>query len=221
MSCRPSASMLFAQTPVYPTMRMPPALTMPERNMPGVWPRVERLVREYSTHYGELYVITGSLVQQQGAEALAIVLPHILFQPGGPRPTSGSRCSATPAGPWRWCWAFARRPSTRRGRGVGKRVGSGSVSKPGQPFGQEARDYLDYLLDGKKIRVDMYGTDQHQRALGVVWDGPVIVNLLMAAMGYAEVYRGAPCQGYCSDLEQAESKAKQHRGGMWAQGPML
>ena len=38
-------------------------------------------------------------------------------------------------------------------------------------------------------------------------------------MGYAEVYRGAPCQVYCRELDQAEAQARRDRVGMWAQGP--
>jgi hypothetical protein len=52
----------------------------------------------------------------------------------------------------------------------------------------------------------------------VIWDGPVNINLLMVAMGYAEIYRGAPCQAYCPELEQAEVKAKHDKVGIWAQG---
>lgn len=88
--------------------------------------------------------------------------------------------------------------------------------KPGQPFGEEAGDYLDHLIGGKTVRVDAYGPDQYHRVLAVIWDGPVNVNLLMVAMGYAEVYRGAPCQVYCRELEDAEAKARQDRVGMWA-----
>jgi membrane protein DedA with SNARE-associated domain len=40
----------------------------------------------------------------------------------------------------------------------------------------------------------------------------------MVAMGYAEVYRGAPCQAYCRELEQTEANARQDRVGMWVQG---
>ncbi len=89
---------------------------------------------------------------------------------------------------------------------------------PGQPYGEEARDYLDHLIGGKTIRVDAYGPDRYKRILAVVWDEQINVNLLMVAMGYAEVYRGAPCQADCRELEQAEEKAKQDRVGMWAQG---
>jgi endonuclease YncB( thermonuclease family) len=79
--------------------------------------------------------------------------------------------------------------------------------KPGQPFGEEARDYLDHVIGGKPVRVDAYGLDEYKRILAVVWDDQVNVNLLMVAMGYAEVYRGAPCQVYCRELQDAEAKA--------------
>ncbi len=90
--------------------------------------------------------------------------------------------------------------------------------KPGQPFGDQARDYLDHLIGGKTVRVDAYGPDEYKRVLAVVWDEQINVNLLMVAMGYAEVYRGAPCKVYCRELEDAEAKARQYRVGMWAQG---
>ena len=74
----------------------------------GIWARLERLVRDYARQYGEVYVITGSILQEplwrlpsdrvaipsrfykvllrsHGSgtpEALAIVLPHLPFQPG-------------------------------------------------------------------------------------------------------------------------------------------
>jgi endonuclease YncB( thermonuclease family) len=69
-------------------------------------------------------------------------------------------------------------------------------TKPGQPFGKEARDYLNHLIGGKPIRVDAYGPDQYKRILGVIWDDQVKVNLVMVAMGYAEMYRGERCRVY-------------------------
>ena len=90
--------------------------------------------------------------------------------------------------------------------------------QPGQPYGEEARDYLDHLIGGKTVRVDAYGPDRYHRVLAVIWNEQVNVNLLMVAMGYAEVYRGAPCQVYCRELEQAEVRARRDRVGMWGQG---
>ncbi len=91
---------------------------------------------------------------------------------------------------------------------------------PSQLYAEEARDYLDHLIGGRLVRVDAYGPDQYHRILAVIWgeDGQVNVNLLMVAMGYAEVYRGARCQVYCRELENAEAKARRDRVGMWAQG---
>ena len=91
--------------------------------------------------------------------------------------------------------------------------------QPGQPFAEDARDYLDHLIGGKAVRVEVYGPDQYKRVLGVIWDEGVNVNLLMVAMGYAEVYRGTSCIVYCQELHANEAKARQDRVGMWAQGP--
>lgn len=92
-------------------------------------------------------------------------------------------------------------------------------TKPGQPYGEEARNYLDHLIAGKTVRVDADGAGRYHRVLAVIWDGSVNVNRLMVAMGYAEVYRGASCQAYYRESEEAQAKARQDRVGMWAQGP--
>jgi endonuclease YncB( thermonuclease family) len=87
--------------------------------------------------------------------------------------------------------------------------------KPGQPFGQEARDYLDHLIGGETVQVETYGPDRwKKRIMAVIWDDQINVNLLMVAMGYAEVYRGTRCQAYCEDLYRAEVKPKRDRMGM-------
>jgi micrococcal nuclease len=82
---------------------------------------------------------------------------------------------------------------------------------PGQPFGEEAREDLDHLIGGKTIRVDAYDPEQYKPILGVIWDDQVNVNLMMAAMGSAEAYRGAACYVYCRELEKAEAKARRLR----------
>jgi endonuclease YncB( thermonuclease family) len=50
------------------------------------------------------------------------------------------------------------------------------------------------------IRVDAYGPDRYKRILAVIWDKQINVNPLIVAMGYAEVYGGAPCQVYYHEL---------------------
>ncbi|HSC70604.1 MAG TPA: thermonuclease family protein, partial [Candidatus Methylomirabilis sp.] len=40
--------------------------------------------------------------------------------------------------------------------------------KPGQPYGEEARDYLDHLIGGKIVQLNGYGPDEYKRILAVV-----------------------------------------------------
>jgi endonuclease YncB( thermonuclease family) len=90
--------------------------------------------------------------------------------------------------------------------------------KPGQPFGEESRDYLTRLIGGRTVRMETYGQDGYGRILAVIFLGPINVNLEMVQQGRAEMYRGAPCKAYCRDLRVAELSAKRHRVGMWARG---
>ncbi len=90
--------------------------------------------------------------------------------------------------------------------------------KPGQPFGEEAREYLTRLIGGRTIRVETYGPHGFNHTLAMVFLGTVNVNVEMVQQGLAEVYRGTPCKAYCRDLRVAELRAKQDRIGMWAQG---
>ncbi len=65
--------------------------------------------------------------------------------------------------------------------------------------------------------MDAYEPDEYERVLAVVWDEQININLVMVAMGYAEVYRAVPCQVSCRELDDAEAKARRDRVGMWAQ----
>ena len=89
--------------------------------------------------------------------------------------------------------------------------------KPGQLYGQEARDYLARLIGGRTIRMQTYGPDGFNRTLAMVLLGTVNVNLEMVQQGLAEVYRGVPCQAYCRDLRVAELRAKHNQVGACAQ----
>ena len=74
------------------------------------------------------------------------------------------------------------------------------------------------MIGRKTVRLDTYGPDRYHRVLAVIWDEQINVNLLLVAMGDAEVYRGAHCQVYCRELDDAEAKARRDRVGMWGQG---
>ncbi len=64
--------------------------------------------------------------------------------------------------------------------------------------------------------MDAYEPDEFKRVPAVVWDEQININLVMVAMGYAEVYRAAPCQVSCRELEDAEAKARRDRMGICA-----
>jgi endonuclease YncB( thermonuclease family) len=88
--------------------------------------------------------------------------------------------------------------------------------KPGQPYGTAATEYLLHLVGGKSVETEVHGHDRHNRVLAVLWVNGHNVNLEMVRAGYAEVYRGAPCQVYCGELQQAEWEAQRERLGIWA-----
>ena len=99
------------------------------------------------------------------------------------------------------------------------RTASGKI--PGQPYGKEARDHLARLVQGKTIRVWIYGQDRSKRVVAVLWAGRVNVNLEMVREGLVEVHRDGRCSTDCSELwelKEAQLRARQERRGMWVQG---
>jgi micrococcal nuclease len=92
--------------------------------------------------------------------------------------------------------------------------------KPGQPYSKEARDHLTRLVQGKTIRVWIYGQDRSKRMVVVLWAGRVNVNLEMVREGLVEVHRDGRCSTDCSELwelKEAQLRARRERRGMWAQ----
>ena len=88
--------------------------------------------------------------------------------------------------------------------------------RPGQPYSQQAKEYLAGLILNKKVSIINYDLDVYNRVLGLVfWEG-VNINLQMLRSGLAEVYSNPP-KGL--DLEpywEAEKKAKAAMRGMWS-----
>jgi endonuclease G len=86
----------------------------------GIWSRLERLVREYAVTYGEVFVLTGSILEDpshrlpsgrvaipsrfykimlrgtatSAPSALAVVLPHLPFHPGPDAPNRNGAADA-------------------------------------------------------------------------------------------------------------------------------
>ena len=61
---------------------------------------------------------------------------------------------------------------------------------PGQPYGKEAEAALKQLVGGKRVRVEIYGTDRYKRLLSTMFIDGRDINLAMIEVGLAEVYRG-------------------------------
>ena len=91
--------------------------------------------------------------------------------------------------------------------------------KPGQPLSEKARKYLSGMVLNKRVNIDSYGLDVHERILAKVFVDGKNVNLEMINAGMAEVNRDRAPPG--SDLalfRQAEKEARAAKRGIWAQG---
>jgi len=90
---------------------------------------------------------------------------------------------------------------------------------PGQPYGPEAEAYLKRLVEGKRVRVEIYGVDRYRRLLSTMFIDGKDINLAMIEVGLAEVYRG-PESGnpYKQQYQAAEKAARAARKGMWVLG---
>jgi endonuclease YncB( thermonuclease family) len=92
--------------------------------------------------------------------------------------------------------------------------------KPGQPFGEEAKQALQQLVEGRKVRLRLLQTDQYGRAVAQVLAGRgQYADEVMLRQGLAEVYEGAGAvygpkgkQYYLDLQEQARTKEV----GIWS-----
>lgn len=95
--------------------------------------------------------------------------------------------------------------------------------KPGQPFGQEAKEYLQQLCLDKNVKVKILHIDQYGRGVaevvrpGWIWNSYLDEAMLKA--GFAEVYQGSGAVygrlGKEKYLELAD-KAKAKQLGIWS-----
>jgi micrococcal nuclease len=90
---------------------------------------------------------------------------------------------------------------------------------PGQPYGPEAEAYLKQLVEGKRVKVEIYQIDRYKRLLSTIFVDGKDINLAMIEAGLAEVYRG-PESGnpYKTQYQAAEDTARSVKKGMWMQG---
>jgi len=94
---------------------------------------------------------------------------------------------------------------------------TGRVSKPGQPFGDEAWKALDSKIYRKRVKVDVMDIDRYQRAVSVVWLNGRSINKEMVAEGWAWAYRQYLDRPYASEYIRAEEQARGKSLGLWQQ----
>ena len=61
---------------------------------------------------------------------------------------------------------------------------------PRQLYSKEAEAYLKQLVEGKRVRVEVYAVYRHKRWRSTMFIGGNEINLAMIEAGLAEVYRG-------------------------------
>ena len=89
----------------------------------------------------------------------------------------------------------------------------------GEPFGIEALEANQELVEGKIVRLerDVSQTDKYGRLLRYVYGDGIFVNAELVRLGLAEAKAYPPDTRYQEDLEELETEAKEASWGMWAE----
>ena len=94
---------------------------------------------------------------------------------------------------------------------------TGRVSKPGQPYGEEAYQALKDKVGGQRVKVEVIEIDRYKRAVSKVWNGKRNINQEMVREGYAWAYRHYLDHYDAVEYISAEDQAKAARRGLWQQ----
>lgn len=91
---------------------------------------------------------------------------------------------------------------------------TGVVTKPGQPYGEEALRALTDKVSKQSVRLEVMAIDKYRRTVSLVWLGDREINREMVAEGWAWAYRKYldPPDAYFLD---DEDKARSEKRGIW------
>ncbi|ABL01255.1 thermonuclease family protein [Pelobacter propionicus] len=103
-------------------------------------------------------------------------------------------------------------PETEKGN---KRTGK--ISKPGQPYGEEALQALQQKIERQNVRLEVMAVDRYHRVVSIVMFGNRNINKEMVADGWAWAYRQYLDRPYASEYIQAEAQARKAKKGLWQQ----
>lgn len=94
---------------------------------------------------------------------------------------------------------------------------TGRVTKPGQPYGEEAFQALQSKISKKQIQLDVMAVDLYKRSVGIVTLDGRSINKQMVAEGYAWAYRQYLNTPYKSEYIGLEEQARAKKLGLWEQ----
>lgn len=94
---------------------------------------------------------------------------------------------------------------------------TGQVSKPGQPFGEEAWRALVGKVLHQRVKLDVMDIDKYRRLVCLVWLNDRSINEEMVAEGWSWAYRKYLDTSYASEFIGLEDKARAKRFGLWRQ----
>lgn len=86
-----------------------------------------------------------------------------------------------------------------------------------QPYGREAKEHLEKLIMGKKVRLelDVQTHDKYGRLLAYVYVGKIFVNAKMVEDGYAQVMTVPPNVKYQELFLKLQREAMEKGKGLW------
>lgn len=94
---------------------------------------------------------------------------------------------------------------------------TGKISKPGQPYGEEALMALKSKIYGQEVKFDILGIDKYQRPFGIIYLDDRNINQEMVSEGFAWAYRQYLEAPYASAFIKAEEQARREMRGLWQQ----
>lgn len=94
---------------------------------------------------------------------------------------------------------------------------TGRVSKPGQPYGEEAFHALQQKVNRQNVRLDVMTIDRYGRTVSIVWLGDRNINKEMVSDGWAWAYRQYLDRAHASGYITAEEQARSAKKGLWQQ----
>lgn len=93
---------------------------------------------------------------------------------------------------------------------------TGTINKPGQPYGEESLSALTHKIMGRQVRLDILDIDKYKRMVGMIWLDDRNINLEMVREGYAEAFVEYLKPPYRTQFLEAESEAKAAKRNIWS-----